>query len=231
MHPVKNIVALFIGLSFIAFVPAMAQDETVEEALPAVLLADLAADADLIALVRVLDTDYEYTREFPSGGTAFLKILIPYKVSRPLEDIIYVYEEGLHPGECYFKNPTVLEEGRRHLVFLKFSEDVKDQYNGLETGCKLEVLVNNNDSYAVRYPVNGIKLADDLSGHARPMIFADPYALLEDEDITPTERNVLLESAYLSALENQYRYTHGIDISAIRQLMGPEGLTLDRSLK
>jgi hypothetical protein len=145
--------------------------------------------------------------------------------------MIHVYEEGLHAGECYFENPTVFEEGRRQLVFLKFSEEVKDQYNGLETGCKLEVLVNNEGSYALRFPVNGLSLADDLAPHVRPMVYADAYALLEDEDITPTERNELLESGFLEKVDDRFRFTHGIDLSEVRKLMGPEGLTLDRSLK
>ena len=196
-----------------------------------VTLAELAARADLVALVRVLDTDYEYSREFPSGGTAFLQVLIPYKVSRPLEDIIKVYEEGLHEGECYFDNPTVLEEGRRHLVFLKFSPQVEDQYNGLPVGCKLDVLVSRDNLYALRYPVNGMELTDDLHPYARSMDFGDEYALVKDEDISPAERNTLLEAGYLISKGERFAFTHGIELSVIRKLMGPQGLTLDRSLK
>jgi len=196
-----------------------------------VSLQELVAAADLVALVQVLDTDYEYSREFPSGGTAFLRVLIPYKVTRPLEDIIEVYDEGLHEGECYFDNPTVLEEGRRHLVFLRISEEVEKQYNGLQAGCKLEVLVNRDNRYALRYPVNGLRLSDDFSAYASAMEFGDAYALLEDEEITPGERNELLDSGFLTQLDGRFRYSHGIDITVMRQLMGPEGLTLDRSLK
>ena len=218
------ILALVLGI-------ATAQEKDEAETAPAMSLRDLAAEADLIALVRVLDTDYEYIREFPSGGTAFLQVLVPYKVSRPLEDIIAVYDEGLHDGECYFGNTSVAEEGRRHLVFLKFSPDVEDQYNGLKTGCALEVLVNEDNLYALRYPVNGMKLADDLSSYAQDMVFNDAYALLEDEEISPDERNTLLASGQLSTVDRGFRYTQGIEISVVRKLMGPEGLTLDRSLK
>jgi hypothetical protein len=213
----------------------IAAQEEVQEELPeeiqSVTLSELAEKADVIALVRVLDTDYEYTREFPSGGTAFLKVLIPYKVTIPLEDILDVYEEGLHPGECYFDNPTVLEEGRRYLVFLKLSEDVKGQYNGLEQGCRLEVLVRNDDQYAVRYPATGILLSDDLGSHATHMSFADNYAVLEDEDISPDERKDLLEKGFLEQQDLQFKYTHGIELREFRELLGPAGLTLDRSLK
>ena len=201
------------------------------EEIPAIALSELAAQSDLVALIRVLDTDYEYTRAFPSGGTAFLQVLIPYKVTRALEDILEVYEEGLHPGECYFANPTVMEEGRRYLVFLKFSETHKDQYNGLPQGCKLEVLVKSDGEYAVRYPVNGIRLSDQMDSLANEMSFADQYAVLEDEEIDPEERTQLLESGYLSELNLQFKYTQGIELSEIRKLLGPDGLTLDRSLK
>ncbi|MEM1411040.1 MAG: hypothetical protein AAGH19_01675, partial [Pseudomonadota bacterium] len=108
-----------------------------EEETPPPSLQELAAEADLVALVQVLDTDYEYARDFPIGGTAFLRILIPYKLDRPLPDIIQVYEEGLHDTECYFPNPPVTEEGRRYLLFVRQNPDVEDQYLGLDAGCSL----------------------------------------------------------------------------------------------
>ena len=217
-------------LIFLASFHIDAQEEVPAE-IPSITLSELAEKSDVIALVRVLDTDYEYTRKFPSGGTAFLKVLIPYKVTRALEDILEVYDEGLHPGECYFDNPSVLEEGRRYLVFLKFSEDVKGQYNGLEQGCRLEVLVRNDDQYAVRYPATGILLSDDLGSHATHMSFADNYAVLEDEDISPDERKDLIEKGFLEQQDLQFKYTHGIELRKFRELLGPSGLTLDRSLK
>lgn len=208
-----------------------AQEETAEDR-PTPTLAELVSAADLVAVVRVLDTDYEYTREFPSGGTAFLQVLVPYKVSRPLEDIIEVYDEGLHEGECYFENPTVLEEGRRHLVFLKFSEDFEDQYNGLDAGCKLDVLVTDENRYALRYPLRGLPLADDVSVLARALTYQDSYAVVAEADITPPERIRLLEQGFLEpAGEQRFRFTHGIPLEAFRSLVGPDVLTLDRSLK
>ena len=207
----------------------LAQDAA--ESRPPPSLAELASASDLVALVRVLDTDYQYTREFPSGGTAFLQVLIPYKVSRPLEDVIEVYEEGLHDHECYFENPTVFDEGRRHLVFLKFSADVEDQYNGLEPGCKLDVLVTSDNGYALRYPPRGIDISDALQSLAQPMEFADENAVFDFEGMTAVERIDLLERGYLERDGDLYRYTHGIPLAEVRKLLGPDGLTLDRSLK
>ncbi|NNE04809.1 MAG: hypothetical protein HKN15_03680 [Xanthomonadales bacterium] len=211
---------------------ALAQDGEPEEAeKPAPSLSELAAAADLVALVRVLDTDYQYTRNFPSGGSAFLEVLIPYKVSRPLEDILEVYEEGLHEGECYFENPSVLEEGRRHLVFLRFHPQVEDQYQGLDQGCRLEMLVTADNGYALRYPLNGIEVSDDVQGLAQQMRYADGYAVFKFEDLPADERVWLEENGYLAREGEHYRYTHGIPVSEVRKLMGPEALTLDRSLK
>ena len=64
----------------------------------AVSLATLASRADLVAVAQVKDTDYAYTRSFPSEGSAYLKILISYKHDQPNEEIIAVYDKGLHPN-------------------------------------------------------------------------------------------------------------------------------------
>jgi len=194
-------------------------------------LAELAKAADLVAVVRVLDTDYEYTREFPSGGSAFLEPLITYKANRPPEEILQVYEEGLHAGECYFRNPSVLEEGNRHLVFLKFSEDVKGQYNGLPAGCKLDVLVTDENRYALRYPLSGMRISEDVSGLARELAFQDENAFVADENITPPVRARLLEAGQLIKDGERYRYTVGVPLEEVRKLLGPDGVTTDRSLK
>jgi len=226
-----HLLLLSLSLSF-ASAALSAQEPDAQDAVkqkPS--LAELAAAADLVALVRVLDTDYQYTRNFPSGGSAFLEVLIPYKVSRPLEDILEVYEEGLHEGECYFENPTVLEEGRRHLVFLRFHPEVEDQYQGLEQGCRLEVLVTADNSYALRYPVSGIEVSDDMQGLARKTRYADGNAVFRFEDLPADERVLLEEKGYVAREGEQYRYTHGVPISEVRRLMGADALTLDRSLK
>ena len=82
-----------------------------------VSLTELSAAADLVALVQARDTDYFMRRDIPVSGSAFLKVLIPYKMDQDL-DLVEVYEKGLHENECYFPNPTVFEEGRRYLLFV-----------------------------------------------------------------------------------------------------------------
>lgn len=195
-------------------------------------LAELASRADLVALVQVRDTDYVYTRGFPTGGTAYLGVLIAWKLTRPAGNIVAVYEEGLHPNECYFDNPTVFEEGRRYLVFLRDNPEVEGQYLGLGAGCSLDVLVTADNRYALRYPPAGIDVADDLSSLARPVTFADAYAVVGDDDLPVPERNALLAGGHLEELDaGRYRYTHGVELGALRPLLGEDNIKLQRTMR
>ena len=212
-------------------VPAQDAGSEASEAPPPPTLSELAAEADLVALVQVLDTDYEYARDFPVGGTAFLRVLIPYKLDQPLPDIIEVYEEGLHEGECYFPNPPVTEEGRRYLVFVRRNPDVAGQYLGLGPGCSLTALVTADNRYALRYPPEGLEVADDLETLAVPIDFADKHAVLDYEALDPSERNALLQQGLLEEREERrYKLTHGIALGDARALLGEDNLTRDRAL-
>ena len=219
-----------------------------EAVVPATTLAQLAAQADLVALVQARDTDYLLRRDIPVSGSAYLKLLIPYKADRPTE-IIEVYESGLHEHECYFPQVTVFEEGRRYLVFLRKDPKDPERYRGMEQGCALEVLVDASNRYAMRYPLQGLKLQDDHSELAQPMEFSDAYAVVADDDLPPAERKALLEGGYITEyvapepnadIESfnwmpepeqpglQWKYTHGIELTALRKKLGQENLTQDR---
>ena len=216
---------LFLAFAlFLTALPAL-PEEPAEPSKSAVSLTELAASADLVALVQARDTDYFMRRDIPVSGSAFLKILIPYKMDRDI-DLVEVYEKGLHENECYFPNPSVLEEGRRYLVFLLRDADDPNRYRGLPQGCSLDVLVTRSNRYALRYPVTGIRLADDMSGMAREMEFSDPYAIVDDESLEPALRDALLEDGYLEpwAPERQWIYTRGVDLEQARQLIDPEAL-------
>ena len=210
---------------------APATSEAPDTTVSPITLDVAAAKADVIAVMQVRDTDYAYARDFPVGGTAFLAPLITYKTDRTLEDIVEVYEEGLHAYECYFPNPTVFEEGRRYLVFLSRSPEFDDQYNGLAEGCALEVLVTEDNRYALRFPLDGMALAADYGDYAAPMNFQDAYATVEEDAISPDKRNEWLAAGFLTGVEGGYRYTHGIPLSTARGLLGKDNLTLDRELR
>jgi len=200
----------------------------------AVSLAQLASEADVIALVQMRDGDYRYQREFPVSGSAHLKVLIPYKVDRPME-MVEVYETGLHPNECYFPNPDVFEEGRRYLVFLRRDPDDEQRYRGLPMGCALDVLVTADNAYALRMPVTGIKLSDDLEGDARPMNFADSYAHESEELLDSVQREAWLSEGWLkreiTEEGQELIYTQGVSLDKVRNLMGPDAVSLDRLQK
>jgi len=200
-----------------------ANDELENDSTP-LSLSELAAKADLVAVAQVKDTDYVYTRAFPSEGSAFLKVLIAYKTTKPDEEIIEVYEQGLHPNECYFENPSVLEEGRRYLVF--FRVDPKDPkiYRGLAEGCALEILVDENNRYALRYPLDGFQLTDKLDELALEYDFRDNYALLSEESLSPEKRDDLLTRGLIIPYQDQFKYTHGVDLSTARSLIAAEAL-------
>ena len=194
-----------------------------------VSLSELAAKADLVAIAQVKDTDYVYTRSFPSEGSAFLKILIAYKQNRPGEEIIEVHEKGLHPNECYFENPTVFEEGRRYLVFFRLDPKDPENYRGLSEGCALEILVTENNRYALRYPLEGFHLTDKLDELAVKHDFRDNYALVSEESLSPSKRDDLLARGLIIPYQGQFKYTHGIDLTAARKLMTTEALKAKKS--
>lgn len=194
-----------------------------------VSLSELAAKADLVAVAQVKDADYFYTRAFPSEGSAFLKVLIAYKTSKPDEEIIEVYEQGLHPNECYFENPTVLEEGRRYLVFFRFDPADPKIYRGLAEGCALEILVDKNNRYALRYPIEGFRLTDKLDELAVKYDFRDNYALVSEESLSPGKRDDLLASGLIIPYQGKFKYTHGIDLTTARSLIAAENLKPKKS--
>jgi hypothetical protein len=198
--------------------------DAIAENKTSVSLSTLAAKADLVAVAQVKDSDYVYTRSFPSEGSAFLKILITYKSSQGNEDIIEVYEKGLHPNECYFENPSVLEEGRRYLVFLRHDPQNPENFRGLAEGCALEILVTGDNRYALKYPVKDINLSDKLDELAVKYDFRDNHALVSEESLSPAVRDDLLAKGLIIAYQGKFKYTHGVDLTTARKLISTEAL-------
>lgn len=208
---------------------------------PPVSLAQLAQAADFVGVAQVRDTDYLRRREIPVSGSAYLQVLITYKSaakSAAGEELIEVYEKGLHEHECYFPNPSVFEEGRRYLLFLRRDPEQAERYRGLPSGCAIDVLVDSDNRYAVRVPVTGIPLADSLQELARPMQFADPYAAVGDEALPAALRDAMRAAGQIvpwladdhapdpadplppsSAPPRQWLYTQGVPLSEFRKLL------------
>lgn len=233
----KTRIVTFI-LSAALFLPLQAKDEPPGAA---VSLAGLAQKADAVVLAQVKDTDYFYRHDYPVSGSAYLKVLIPYKLEKDI-DILEINEKGLHENECYFPGPTVFEEGRRYLLFLKYDPEKPESFRGLAAGCALEILVDKDNRYTLKYPVSGIDLSDSLEELARETTFSDPYAIENEDSLTSTERNILLEAGLIrpwaapsgdvepgvfgvpqkSYEGKQWIYTKAIDLTTIRKLMEPE---------
>lgn len=192
--------------------------------IPPVSLSELAAKADLVAVAQVKDTDYVYARSFPNEGSAFLKILIGYKLNNTAEEIIEVYEKGLHPNECYFENPTVLEEGRRFLVFLRLDLQDPEIYRGMAQGCALELFVTQDNRYALKYPVDGIDLKDRMDELVSKYDYHDNYAVVPEEGLSPAERDRLLADGLIVPYQGDFKYTHGVDLTSARSLIRAEAL-------
>ena len=202
-------------------------------------LAELAQQAEFVALAQVRDTDYLRRRDIPVSGSAYLRVLIPYKGDASA-DLVEVYEKGLREHECYFPNPTLFEEGRRYLLFLRRDPENPERYRGLPAGCAVDVLVDEANAYAVRLPVTGIELSDSLAGIARPMRFSDPYAVVDDASLPPALRDAMLAAGQIVAHESEaassspdpaglprpdaatsrlWRYTQGVSLGEFRELM------------
>ena len=187
-------------------------------------LLETAEASAAIGVVHMLDADYAYVRSFPRGGTAYLKVLLPYK-GLDADEHIEIYEYGLHDNECYFPNPDVFEEGRRYLVFLRVDPENDERFRGFDNGCSLEVLVNDQNRYAVRWPLEGLEISDELDGLVEPMNFQDPYATIEWDSIDWQVRDEWIEAGWLEVVETDagdaLRYTHGIPVSAVRERIQP----------
>ena len=189
-----------------------------DNAVGAVSLTELATRSDLVALAQVRDTDYRRQREIPVSGSAYLRVLIPYKGAAH-DELVEVYEFGLHERECYFPNPTVFEEGRRYLGFFRRNPQDPESYVGLPEGCALEILVTGGNTYALRLPLDGFELDSELGQHAIPIEFRDSYAVLDEDAISPEKRNDLLARGLLKRHGDGYKYTRGIDLTTARKLL------------
>ncbi len=110
------------------------------------------------------------------------------------------------------------------------------------------MLVKRDNHYALRYPVTGIDLTDALEDLAVEMQFGDSYAIEDEDSLTSTERNILLDAGWIAPLEEskkktapgvlgapqtkttgpQWIYTRGIDLATIRKMLGPHAGPVSR---
>ncbi len=193
-----------------------------ESAEIAVLISELAATSDLVAIAKVAFTNYKYRRGFAVDGYADLNILIPYK-SNTVVDRIRVRESGLHSGECYFPVTFPGQEGARFLVFLSRHPD--GDFRGNPITCKLGVLVTDQHGYAIRYPLDGkARLSDEQQNWVENLNFNDPNAFAGNAEMTPGRKAALAAQIDGIISEQGVKYTKGLPVTRFSQLIGEENL-------
>lgn len=187
-----------------------------EERGEAVTLEALAAQADYIGLVQVDDREYEEIRDIPTKGVAFLKSLVTYRhpgdPRHPPEEI-QMHEEGVGDDKCYY--PERRNEGHRFLAFLQ-KRPGKDGFTGERPGCMLPVYVTKDNRYALRYPIQGLRIEDPSL--IRELQFSDPDAFVDSgEELSYGRTRELREQGLIRQTESgEYVYTHGVYLSDLR---------------
>lgn len=222
----KRLIAASLLLLTAQSASVLADEAEGGESPPDLHPAELAGESDLVAVVQVDRTDYERRRGAPVEGTAWLEVLLPYKVPRPI-DRIRVIEEGYGEDRCYFDDVPLWAEQPRYLVFLTAAE--KGNYEGHRSACKLHVLVTADNRYAVRWPQDDLHLDESDEGLVQELEFVGPDSAIDVTEMTSIRRDDLRQRYRLEDVgDGTYRYTHGIPLEDFRSLLGADTLTLDR---
>jgi hypothetical protein len=188
-------------------------------------LAERAGSSDIVVLAQLDRVDYEYRRDFPVDGEAWLRPLIPYKSPRPLTGILVVSEQGLSDNECYFPRVDPWEEQPRYLLFLNRDRD-DGTLEGHADGCAIEVLVNASGRYAARWPQPAFggdhgRGGERLQKRVREMTFQGPMARIDASDMLAHRRRARAERDFMEIDGSDLLPTRGIEITALRELMQP----------
>ena len=220
------IIVTLVNLLWLAEPTNPQPEDAPDAAALSMTFAQLAADADLIAVVQVEETTYEYVRrKFPVKGTGYLKVLLPYKGDTTPGTLIQVPESGLRDTACYYPRLDLFQvEGARFLAFLKQEKD--DVYKGVAPYCQLPVFVTDSARYALKYPVPGVEFASP--DQVRELQFADPAAYVETNDMTRMQIEAL-EADFARPVptapgfppDTRYVYTRGIMLGDVRAAMFP----------
>ncbi len=184
-------------------------------------LAEAADWADMIAIAQVEDIDYKKQRSLNASGTAWLKILVPYKGETTKDDYIEVKAQGFEDWVCYY--PDRLNEGHRYLVFLK--KEKSGLYTGFKPWCQLQVLLDKHGRYALRYPLDAkVPIPDE---YIKDIEYNDPHALIDATEWSSLRREEWSDSHFAREIvtekgpTKQYhmKYTKGVPVEYFRPLM------------
>ncbi|TVQ40626.1 MAG: hypothetical protein EA370_03475 [Wenzhouxiangella sp.] len=192
--------------------------------------AELAASSEVVVLARLDRANYDKRRGFPVRGSAWVRVLVAYKVPHPM-DLIRIFEEGLGEDRCYFDDAPLWQESPRYILFLNHKE--QRSYEGNRATCRLDVLVTRDNRYAVRWPQAGLYLSDDELDLVQELEFHGPGATLDASEMTSIRREETMASYFMvedgeDRSKARLRYTRGILLEDFRTLLGSENLTSDR---
>lgn len=185
----------------------------------------LAEESDIVVLAQLERVDYEYRRGFPVAGRAWFRVLLPYKVPRPMDRLV-VHEQGLKEVECYFPHLAAVEEQPRYLLFL--IRDDEGLLIGHPEGCSLDVLVTTDNRYAIRWPQDLLDLDDQARELIRELEFQGPLAKVDASDMTRTARAEQAEREHMLIDGASLVYTRGILLEDFRRLLGDGLIPADR---
>lgn len=169
---------------------------------------------DLVAIVQLDDIDYKVVRGFPRKGSAYLKILIAYKLPEGFDkqEKVEVYDEGLEDFRCYYTDRE--NDGARFLVFLNKDPD-SDRFVGTQPYCNLPVFVSSQFEYALLYPIADQLIEDESIVHT--FNFTDQYVWNTTTPLTSTRLDFLKKYYEIQIIGDQFRYTRGIKVEDVRR--------------
>jgi len=188
-------------------------------------LAERAGASDIVALSQLDRIDYEYERDFPVEGEAWLRPLITYKTRAPLTGVLIVREQGLSENDCYFPRMAPWDERPRYLLFL--IENAKNKaLEGHPDGCAIEILVTASGSYAARWPQPAFggehgRGDEPLQALVEEMAFQGPMARIDASDMLAHQRRQRAAREFMRLEGNTLIPTRGIELTDLRQLMQP----------
>ena len=188
-------------------------------------LAKRAGSSDIVVLSQLDRIDYEYERDFPVEGEAWLRPLITYKSRAPLKGVLIVGEQGVDENDCYFPRMAPWDERPRYLLFLIENPQNK-ALKGHPDGCAIEILVTASGSYAARWPQPAFggehgRGDEQLQARVEEMTFQGPMARIDASDMLAHQRRQRAEREFMRLEGDTLIPTRGIALSELRRLMQP----------
>lgn len=174
-------------------------------------LAELAAEADTVVLVRVVETHYGVTGPGMVTGDARVEVLTEYQGDLEVPQIL-VHEDGEPGSICHMAAPREFPD--RYLLFLR--RNPGGSYARL--ACPLRVAATEVGAYALIFPLRYVNLGGGVD--VRELRYADPTAFVPAEHLgTLAEIEHQREAFLAEDREGGMIYTRGVLLREIFSLL------------